>query len=348
MDTLERLKEKTAYEPGMRQWTGRFSAKVNPEVLDFLESHPAVMQSMTTVALREALGADVFDSITLDKMHKSLLKGYKSWDQQWPKIVSSQRAINDFRTQYAILRGSFDRLSEIKPSGKYLEVEFADDQITYTPAKYGAMFAYTFEAQTYDDLGLLETKAQMLGDAAARTIDYFVFYTSLDANPTSYDGSNNIFSSAFSNTLSTAGLNYDRLKEAYEKMLQQTDIDSNNVVFIPRYLIVHPAQALRARELVESQFNPDSGDRTKNPMANALEIIVTPYITSTNWYLAADPKQANTFEIGLWKGSATPELFYEPTNTGHAFDFDEIRTKVRLIFGGALLDPRSFVKGTTA
>ena len=129
-------------------------------------------------------------------------------------------------------------------------------------------------------------------------------------------------------------------------MLQQTDIDSNATVFVPRYLIVHPAQALRARELVQSAFNPDTADRTKNVLANSLEIIVTPYITSTNWYLAADPNQANTFEIGLWKGNPAPELFYEDPNDGHGFEFDEIRTKIRLIFGGTVLDPRSFVKGT--
>ena len=326
---LAKLNEKTANEPGMRKWKGLDAVKVDPQIVAFLEEHPEVFRSMPVVALREAIGADAFDSITLDRMHKRLLKGYKSWDPQWKKVVSQITPINDFRTRYAILHGSFDRLSQVEPSGAYLEVEFSDDQITYTPAKYGAMFAYTFEAQTYDDLGLLDTKAEKFGAAAARTIDYFVFYTCMDANPTSYDGTNNVFSSAFSNTLSTAGLNYERLKEAYETMLSQTDIDSNAAMFIPKFLVVHPAEALRAAELVESTLNPDSGDNAINALKNKLTVIVTPYITSTNWYLIADPAQADTFEIGLWKGSAEPELFYEPTNSGHAFEYDEIRLKVR-------------------
>ena len=63
----------------------------------------------------------------------------------------------------------------------------------------------------------------------------------------------------------------------------------------------------------------------------------------------ADPGLgANTMEAGLWGGTAEPELFYEPGNTGHGFVFDEIRSKIRTIFGGAVLDPRAWYKDTAA
>jgi hypothetical protein len=131
-------------------------------------------------------------------------------------------------------------------------------------------------------------------------------------------------------------------------MTAQTDLDENACIFMPQYLVVHPAQALRAQELVVSTLDPDTGENRANVLKGKLEVIVTPYITSTNWYLIADPAQADTFEVGLWHGSAEPEFFTEDPNSGHAFQFDENRCKVRLIFGGALLDYRGFVKGTTA
>jgi len=337
-DILNKLDETTATEKGMRKWTGDKKIVLSEDARDFLawaKKHPNAARRMPVVDIRESIGADAFDSITLDRMHKRLLKGYQEWTPTWPKIVSTTTSISDFRTRYAIMHGSFGRLPQVSD-----------------------------EAQTYDDLGLLEKKVQKLGAAAARTLDYFVWYTLIDSNPTSYDGSTSFFdSSTWGNVESTAGLNYERLKHAYQLMLQQTDLDSNAAMFIPKYLVVHPAQALTARELTivvhpaqaltareltMSPLDPDTANNTKNVLQGQLEVIVTPFLTSTNWYLVADPSQADTVEIGLWHGSAEPEFFYENPDSGHAFDFDEIRMKVRLIFGGASLDPRAFVKGTVS
>lgn len=351
-DILNKLDETTATEKGMRKWTGDKKIVLSEDARDFLawaKKHPNAARRMPVVDIRESIGADAFDSITLDRMHKRLLKGYQEWTPTWPKIVSTTTSISDFRTRYAIMHGSFGRLPQVPEKGPYLEVAFSDDQITYTPAKYGSTFGYSFEAQTYDDLGLLEKKVQKLGAAAARTLDYFVWYTLIDSNPTSYDGSTSFFdSSTWGNVESTAGLNYERLKHAYQLMLQQTDLDSNAAMFIPKYLVVHPAQALTARELTMSPLDPDTANNTKNVLQGQLEVIVTPFLTSTNWYLVADPSQADTVEIGLWHGSAEPEFFYENPDSGHAFDFDEIRMRVRLCFGGVALDPRAFVKGTVS
>jgi len=309
------------------------------------------------------VGSDAFDSITLDRMHKAMLKGYKEWTPQWPRLISSQKSVSDFRTYYGIISGGFDRLPEVKEKGAYLEKAFDDDTISYSPAKRGALYGVSFEAQTYDDLGLLDSKIAKLGNAAARTYEYFFFYTCLDANPTSYDGSNNVFGTVgstpgtFANTMTTNGLTTANLETAYETMLAQTALGSDStftddgyvpVQYIPKYLLVHTSDVLTAKRILQSSGVAENANNGDNVLQGELEIISTPYITSTHWYLMADPGMgANTMEAGLWHGSAEPEFFYEAADSGRHFAFDELRTKVRTIFGGTLLDPRAWVLGSS-
>ena len=334
------------------------------ETLKQLKKKPGLLSRASLADLREAVGADAFDSLTLDRMHKQMLGGYQDYAPQWEKIVSKRTGVNDFRTRYSIIRSGFNRLPEVKEKESYKEVQHSDDSISWAPKKYGAMYGISFEASTYDDLGMHDSNVEELGKAASRTLDYFFFYTCLDANPTSYDGSNNIFgtvgSSAgtFANTMTTTGLNYTNLETAVTTMLQQTQLDSAAVasftdaaympaMYIPKYLIVHPSDVLTAKRMLYSPQWPGKADNDVNVLPE-LEILVTPFITATHWYLMADPGQgANTMEAGLWGGNATPELFYEPNNTGHGFAFDEMRMKIRTIFGGGVLDPRAWVLGST-
>ena len=363
--------EATASEGSLRQHE-LGDIKITEQAKEFkswAEKHPQVAARMPVAVIRESIGADAFDSLTLDRIHKKLLKGYSEWPAQWPKLISSTQNVNDFRTYYAIITGGMDRLPQVLEKMPYLENDFSDDQITYAPKKYGSLFGYSFEASTYDDLGLLDTRAQKLGAAAARTLEYFFFYTCLDSKPTSYDGSNAIFgtlgsvdSTVFYNTMDSTGLTTANLETAIEKMLQQTALDSSvtftddnfvPVQYIPKYLIVHTSELMNAVAILGSDHVAEDANNRINPIESGnpirnLQIIHTPYITSTHWYLMADPAMgANTMEAGLWRGSAEPEFFYETPNTGHNFGFEDVRMKVRSIFGGTLLDPKAWVAGST-
>lgn len=363
------LKEdsKTVGEPGMAKYTpNEKRIRLTEEARDLLKQEkkrPGLLSRAPLSYIREAIGADAFDSLTLDRMYKQMLKGYEEYAPQWDKLVSKRTPVSDFHTRYSIIRSGFNRLPEVKEKEPYKEVQHSDDQINWTPAKYGALYGISWEASTYDDLGLHDSNVAELGKAASRTLDFFFFYTCLDANPTSYDGSNAIFGTigsvdgAFLNTMTTTGLNYTNLETAYAKMLQQTQLDSSSTftdtnympaVYSPKYLIVHTSKVLTAKRLLYSPQWPGKADNDVNVLQGELEILSTPFITSTHWYLMADPNQgANTMEAGLWGGNSTPELFYEPNNTGHGFAFDEMRMKIRTVFGGGILDPRAWVGGST-
>ena len=365
---LQEDKSTTVGEPGMKKFDAKSQVRLTEdarESLHYLEKHPAMRSKMCLADLRETIGAGAFDSLTLDRMYKSMLKGYEEYAPQWPNLISKTTPISDFHTRYSIIRSGFNRLPEVKAKESYKELQYSDDQISWTPAKYGALYGYSFEASTYDDLGVFDSDVEELGKAARRNLDFFFFYTCLDANPMSYDGSHNVFGTvgsvdgAFVNTMTTTGLTMSGLETAYAKMLQQTQLDSAAVasftsenympaMYIPKYLIVHPSDLLTAKRLLQSVQYPGKSDNDTNVLNGELQIIVTPFITGTHWYLMADPAQgANTMEAGLWGGNAAPELWYEPANTGHAFAFDEVRTKIRTIYGGGLLDPRAWVLGST-
>ncbi len=364
-NVLVKEDSKSVGEPGMAKFTPDKQIRLTEdarETLKQLKKKPGLLSHATLHDLREAVGADAFDSLTLDRMHKQMLSGYEEYPPQWEKIVSKRTGINDFRTRYSIIRSGFNRLPEVKEKESYKEVQHSDDQISWTPAKYGAMYGISWEASTYDDLGMHDSNVAELGKAASRTLDYFFFYTCLDANPTSYDGSNAIFgtvgSSAgtFANTMTTTGLNYTNLETAVTTMLQQTQLDSSSTftdnnympaMYIPKFLIVHPSDVLTAKRMLYTPNWPGKADNDVNVLPE-LQLLVTPFITATHWYLMADPGQgANTMEAGLWSGNSAPELFYEPNNTGHGFAFDEMRMKIRTVFGGGVLDPRAWILGST-
>lgn len=369
---VETLKEeKSTADEGSLQKHDGLVVKLNEEAREFCEwiaKRPLVRGGMSIRAIRESLSADAFDSLTLDRIHRKLEKGYTEWTPQWPLLISNTQSVDDFRVYYGIITGGIDRMPEVLEKEPYLESMFSDDTVEWTPKKYGSLFGYSFEASTYDDLRLLDTKAAKLGAAAARNYEFFYFRTLLDANPTSYDGSNGVFGTVgsnvgtFVNTMATsAGLTTASLEAGIEVMLAQTALDSSTtftdadyipVQYIPKYLWVHTSQFLNARAILGSSHVAEDANNRINPLEDpyaGLQLRVTNYITSTNWYLQADPGMgANTMEAGLWGGKAGPEFFYEKPDTGHNFGFDEIRMKVRQIYGGALLDPRAWYLGTTS
>lgn len=65
----------------------------------------------------------------------------------------------------------------------------------------------------------------------------------------------------------------------------------------PKILLVPPALEFTARELVESQYDPDTGNNSVNTIqTRSLEIIVDPFLTSTTaWFLIGDDNPIITF-----------------------------------------------------
>ncbi len=77
-------------------------------------------------------------------------------------------------------------------------------------------------------------------------------------------------------------------------------------------------------------------------------IVVDHWTEPSDWYLVADPQLCNTIELAFF-GSEEPELVtQDQPNVGSLFTADKIFYKIRHIYGGAVLDWRSFLASKPA
>lgn len=295
----------------------------------------------------EALGTGTFDSILLDVQNKRLQRGFRLRTPTWDRVVSFIKNVTDFKTQYAIQTGSFGLFPSVPAHVPYPNVQFTDDSATYTVAKYGGIYATSFEAITNDDLQVLGRTAEKFGMGFAQTIDEFVIGQLIDANPTIYDGAA-LFSAGHSNDLGTGNaLGHDSLEDAAVLLAQQTDLDGEPLELRPWALLVNPAEEWIARRLLESERRPGTGNNDTNVFRGELPggILVSARVTAGTWYLLADPQVVDTIEFGFLGGRREPELFEENELAGRFFEFEEKRFRGRMIFGGAVIEYRGFVRG---
>ena len=309
--------------------------------------------------LRESIGPDFFDNVTLDAMHKRALKTLKGFPgaDDW-RMIATTKPVNDFRAQYGIRIGAYAGLDSKPDGGRYVIKKPTDEKASYQVAEYGNMEAFTFQAMANDELGMLGRWSERMGGAAGRNRNSFVFGDLLDANPTIYDGVA-LFHSNHSNNLgASTPLNYANLKAARKLIRNQTGLDGEPLNLEPDILIVHPDEEEDANNLIKSD-SVMVGDRdttataqTNVPRPNfhrgRYKLIVTPYITSGRWYMGCTPSQCDTIEVGFLRGFENPQFAMERAGTGHHFETDSQRVKVHDVFGGTPVDFRWIVRGNAA
>lgn len=289
-----------------------------------------------------------FPNILGNVARKSLLKGYEEQAETFEAWTSTGTA-SDFKATTRVDIGVFPALAKVEEGAEYTYGTVGDRAVTLTIAKYGRMFAITWEAIINDDLGVLSRVPRSMGRAAKRTIGNLA-YAVLTGNPTMSDGVA-LFHASHSNLATGGGsaLSETSLQTARLAMRKQADPGGamTAINITPRYLIVPAALESTARELMTSvskigQSNPS----IKNPVAGMAEVIVEPRLdaaSATAWYLAGDPNAYDTVEVTYLDGHRSPEMFEEM-----GFEVDGIRHKVRQVAGLNPLDWRALYKGAGA
>src|SRR5690606_31823590 len=254
----------------------------------------------------------------------------------------------------------------------------------YAVKKYGRRLPITWEALVNDDLDALADLPNRLANAARFSEERFA--TSLYASSTgpnaSFFSSGNKNKLTVSDVqavggagFTTTALNVTSLQAAFTLLASQTDVDGNPIFVDRVYLVVPPALDVTASNIInatEILAATGGGDgtgndqlRTANWMRNRITKVVNPWLpvidTTTGnsaWYLFADPNVGRpAMEIGFLVGHEAPELFQKSPNAVRVgggtvnprdgdFDTDSIDTKVRHVFGGTLMDPKSAVAAT--
>ena len=130
-------------------------------------------------------------------------------------------------------------------------------------------------------------------------------------------------------------------------MRKQTNLAGKPIGLRPRFLIVPPDLEFTAMVMTRSAGVPGSPNNDINALLGYVTPIISPQLTSTTqWFLAADPRTVDTIEIGFVGGQTNPVLLIQDAATvGLAFSQDVISFKCRFEFGGVINDFRGLYRG---
>jgi hypothetical protein len=278
-------------------------------------------------------------------MNKRLLKDYQAWPAEWQKFVTIA-AIRDFKQQSRVRLGAFGSLPVVAEDTAYSAVTLTDSAATYVPQKRGNLVTVSRETIINDDLQAIKQIPTKLAVAAAYTLAEFV-YSFLSTNPTIYDGNVLFTTGAPHNNLGASALSSAAMQTGITAMREQTNYAGKRLGLRPRYLIVPPELEWAAMVVTKSAGVPGSNNNDINPMLGYVTPIVSPQLTSsTQWFLAGDPREIDTIEIGFVGGQVNPTLYVQDSPLlGLNFTQDAVTYKCRQEYGGAVIDWRGIYRG---
>jgi ATP-dependent protease ClpP protease subunit len=289
-----------------------------------------------------------FPYLLQDAINKKLQAAYGAVPSIWRRVAAVGQ-VSDFKTINLLRMGSFNSLADKPEGAEYQAGTFSEEREQMSAKTKGRYIAMTREMLINDDLAAFNRLGQMLGQAAARTVNADVVGI-LTANPTMADSvalfhanHNNLAGSG--TAISVASLSAARA--AMRKQRDPSGLDYTNIM--PSMLVVPVVLEEIAHAVVTSTSNTDATGSLKNNFIRtwgALDIISDPLLdasSATSWYMLTDPNVAPVIEIAFLDGVETPY-----TESEAEFMTDAMRWKVRMDYGVAANDWRGGYKNPGA
>jgi len=295
--------------------------------------------SASTVIERALQSTSDFPLVLADALDKTLRQAYQTAPAGVRQVARATTA-RDFRNKHRIQFSTAPTLLPLNEHGEFVSGGMSDYDQTYAVTTFGRIVGFTRQAMVNDDLGAFADTTRRMGVAAAAFEANFLANI-VSSNPTLADG-NQVFSNAHGNKLGTgAGTAIDvaSLSTARQAMRAQTGLLGELIDVTPRYLVVGPDNETAA-EAVVWQIGPTKLEDV-NPFAIKLQIVVDPRLATGVWYLVADPAQVDGLEYAYLEGAAGPQI-----TSDLGFEVDGVRFRIRLDFGGAFVDWRSWLQVT--
>jgi hypothetical protein len=323
--------------------------------------------------LREAMTTADFPQLFGDVLDRQLLADYVETTPAWQSFCK-RGTVPDFRTVRRFrVDGAEAHLDAVLERAPYPLTSVADAEYTYSVAKYGKRIPFSWETMVNDDLDALKDIPARFARSARRTEDRFATNLIADTNgphATMFAaGNRNIVSAAYGAVSNNPALSIAGLQDGMTVLGNMLDTDSEPIVIEAAILIVPPALALVAQNILNAleiivgvTGTATQILRTTNWMKSKVELIVNPYLPlisttngATSWYLFASPSNGRpAVEIGFLRGHESPEIFMKSPNATRVggggedamngdFDTDSIEYKIRHVLGGTRLDPKMAV-----
>lgn len=270
-----------------------------------------------------------------------LLAAYQSVADVWSRFCMTG-SVSDFRANKRLRMGSFSNLDAVNENQEYKTKAISDaESESIIATTKGNIINVSRQMIINDDLAGFTRLAQMLGRAAARSVEADVFAL-LAANPTMGDGialfhasHNNIGTGS---ALTVTGLDADRVQ-----MASQKDPGNNDYIGIrPSVLLVPSSLEGTAKVLNGSQYDPDAANKLQRPNIVAGlfgDIVSTPRLSGTTRYMFASASEEPVIEVAFLDGVQTPYMESE-----QAFKVDGMSWKVRMDYGVGAIGWRGVIR----
>jgi len=308
-------------------------------------------------AVSEAIATSDFANLLSTSMTKRAIQDYKELGMGGLDRLISRSSVADYKTQDRVRDGYFGDLASVNEAAAYQEItKPTDEKISYAVGKYGNLLTISEETIRNDDLSKIVRFPQKVARAGRRTLKQFI--TNFFVNNPNYDVDSVAVFHANHSNLGSDALNVDALIAAEITLMKQQEKDSNKRLGLRlSWLMVPVDLAATAWKINNSEFyQPGPGVKEPNPFykrfgQNGEAIIVNELLTDVNdWYCGADPADIPFLEIGFLDGIEEPQIFVanDPNAGGLAFTNDQVVYKVKMVFGGDVIDFRPVRKHVVA
>lgn len=264
-------------------------------------------------------------------LHRQVLTAYKATPDTW-SLFCTVGSVTDFRSWQRLRVGSIGDIEDVNERGEYKQKTIPDASKESISAKRrGNIISITPEIIINDDIGYISSLTTNFGRAGKRTIETKV-YALIAANPVMNDGFA-LFSTDHDNLAGTGAVpSVDTLDAARIAMAKQMDIGGNEYLDIRPNIWLGPiGKGGDVRVIVGAQYDPDTANKLQRPnKVNGLvqNIVDTPRLTGTDWYLFADPTIAPVIEVVFLDGQTEPVVALDENFTTGGLSY-----RVELPFG---------------
>lgn len=292
--------------------------------------------------LKRAMTTSDFPLILAGSLHASIRQGYETEPASHRAWVRAQPVV-DFRDQQRPILGSAPELEKVMEGGEYKQAPMTEDSTSYKVEKFGRVVGLSWEVMVNDNLGAwLRLQPAMGQKARAKEADlvYAIFTANGGAGPAMQDGTN-LFHANHGNLLAVAAaISSGGLGAGRTLLRKQTAVGGGYLSLVPRFWIVAPEWESAAEIILANASRRTTTEKDTAEWIASLQLVVEPRLPATATWLATDPNQIDTVELGLLVENEDGPVLEEERE----FIRDEYRWKVRHAFGVKPLDWRGLVK----
>jgi ATP-dependent protease ClpP protease subunit len=261
-----------------------------------------------------------FPILLENTLHKMLLAGYRLTPFTWSRFCATG-TLSDYRPHPRYHLSSFSDLAGVNEHGEYQLGTLGDgSKETIQGSRKGRLLGITPEVLVNDDLGAISRPVIVLGQAAGRTIEkdvFALFALNSGDGPTMSDGHPLFDATNHHNSAGSTAPTAAAWDVARQAMGSQKDPGGNDYLDISPAIWLGPLSlGTQARVVNTSEFNPDDSKNQKYAPPNTSrgmvrDVIDTPRLSGTAWYLLADASSEPVFEVAFLNGVQTPTIEQE-------------------------------------